>query len=283
MRINPNELLQGDVAIASLPDIYFQLEKVIDSPDTSFEQIGALISSDPALAARMLKLANSALFKTRNPVDSIYTAISVIGTKQLRDLVLATIVIDNFEGVDHARLNMEDFWRHSIACGIAARVIATYQREPNVERYYLMGLFHDMGRIILLSESPKEETAILLEADQKDCLVLPLEQKHLGFTHAEISARLLKLWNLPEIQQEAVHYHHAPLEAPNESAAASVVHVADWIAHGLNYGTSGEKYVPPLDEAAWEILHIPVSALDTLIKHIDEQYHSTINLFLKRH
>ncbi|PCI41432.1 MAG: phosphohydrolase [Moraxellaceae bacterium] len=283
MHMDANELLKGDISIASLPDIYSRLEEAIDAPDTSFEHIGALISSDPALAARMLRLANSALFKTRNPVDSIYTAVSVIGTKQLRDLVLATIVIDKFDGIDQDRLNMEDFWRHSIACGIAARVIATYQREPNVERYYLMGLFHDMGRILLLSKIPDEETAVLIKADQQDCLLQPLEQEMLGFDHADISAQLLKMWNLPEIQQEAVHYHHAPQEAPNENAAASLVHVADWIAHGLNYGTSGEKYVPPLDEAAWEALHIPTSALDTIIKHIDEQYQSTVNLFLKGH
>lgn len=283
MRINPDELFQADLSIASLPDIYSRLEEAIDAPDTSFEHIGALISSDPALAARMLRLANSALFKIINPVDSIYTAISVIGTKQLRDLVLATIVIDKFEGMDSDRLNMEDFWRHSIACGIAARVIATYQREPNVERYYLMGLFHDMGRIILLSKLPKEETEILIQADEQNCLVQPLEKEVLGFDHADISARLLGIWNLPAIQQEAVNYHHSPLQAPNEAAAASIVHVADWIAHGLNYGTSGEKFVPTLDQGAWDLLRIPTSALETLVKHIEEQYLSTINLFLKRH
>lgn len=283
MQVDPEQIVKEDASVASLPDIYFELEQAIDSPGASFEQIGDIISSDPALAARMLKLANSALFSIQNPVDSIYTAISVIGTQQLRELALATIVMDSFEGVDHELVNMLDFWRHSIGCGVAARVLATYRRENNVERFYLMGLFHDVGRILLLSQLTEKEANILIQAEQEDLMVHHLEQKSLGFDHAEISARLLQLWHLPNIQQEAVRYHHRPLEAPEELIAACIVHVADWIAHGLNYGSSGEHYVPPLDETAWEHLNIPVSALETIVDHASTQYKEVVDLFLKTH
>lgn len=267
--------------LASLPDVYQRLEECINSPESTIEEISQIISADPALAVRILKLSNSALYSYPKKIESIYTALSVIGTQQLRELVLATVVLDMFECVSCDSLSMSDFWQHSIACGIAARVLATYRREANVERFYLMGLFHDIGRLLLFIKRPKHSLVLLEQLQSQHALLTDLEYATLGVEHAAISAGLLSKWKLSALQQEAVRFHHRPLDAPVEPTAASIVHVADWLANAMALGTSGGDAAPVLIEAAWQKLAIPESALETIVEYIDAQYADAVKLFLK--
>src|SRR4051812_9141859 len=112
--LSPAEVIRGVDNIATLPDIYWRLEEEVESPRASFEEIGNIILTDPGLAARILRLANSAFFGHRPPINSIYTAIYIIGTQQLKQLALATIVLDKFKHIKSQHLSMKLFWQHSL-------------------------------------------------------------------------------------------------------------------------------------------------------------------------
>ena len=144
MNVSAEGIVRKSFDIYSLPTIYEKLDREINDPLSNLEDMANILLDDSGLSARILKLTNSAMYNFHSKDDTITRAITIIGTTQLRDLALATSVVSLFKGIDSSILDMEDFWKHSIAVGIAARVIATYRSEPNVERFYLMGLLHDV-------------------------------------------------------------------------------------------------------------------------------------------
>ena len=198
---------------------------------------------------------------------------------QLRDLALATTVVNQFKGISKKLINMEKFWLHSVATGLTARVIAIYRRESNADRFYLMGMLHDLGRLLLLLNLPGSIQTIMEEYEQGGTMY-EVESNVLGFDHAAAAGQLMKAWQLPEMLQEAVEYHHKPEQAPHYPLAASIVHVADFIAHGMELGSCGERYVPPLSPKAWEQLEFQPNLLPSLMEQVDRQVKEAVEIFL---
>ena len=145
---------EEDEIVFSLPTIYVELQKALNDPDKTFQNLGDIIGFDTALSARLLKIVNSPFYGFPSKIDTISHAISIIGRDQLIDLALSTMVIYQFEGIPNSMFNMDKFWRHSVACGVAARSIADFRGEKNSERFYLAGILHDIGRLALYKTEP---------------------------------------------------------------------------------------------------------------------------------
>lgn len=274
-------LVTGVGTLLSLPTVVARLDKVVNDPLSSNRDVVRVIGEDPGLTARLLQLANSALYGFPAKVDTITRAVAIIGTHQLRDLALATGVVDLFGGADGEPLSLDAFWRHSVACGVAARVLATCRREANVEHFFIAGLLHDVGRLVLLSELPDRFHGMIAESATQGELLYEVERRTLGFDHAEVGAALLRSWNLPESLALAVGLHHRP--CPSNGAChtgAAVVHVADIIAHALEAGASGEHFVPPLDTRAWDHLRLPATALPWVLRQLESQYEDAVGMIL---
>lgn len=279
MAIDLEEVLISANELASFPAIVNRINLAVESHSYSLDQVAGIINEDPALSARLLKVANSSFYSFPQPVYTITRAITMIGMKQLRDLVYATTVMNLFTGLPEGMVDMDSFWRHSIACGVAARVIAIARRESNVERCYLVGLLHDIGRLVIYSQLPDLAVRILKRSRVDGILLHQAEQNALGFDHALLGSRLLKNWNLPPGMVLPVMYHHQPLNAEDYAVESAMVHVADIIAHGLRLGGGGEIFVPPLDPQAWQLIDLPATIAPTLFKRVREQYRDAVNLF----
>lgn len=148
------ELFKDETTIPSLPEIFYQFKQAIDDPESSFEEIGEIISNDPGLTARLLKIVNSAFFAFPQQIETISHAIGIVGREQLNDLVLSTVVMAQFKDIPQNLIDMESFWRHSIACGLSARIIASQKREANPERFFVAGLLHDIGLVVMCNKLP---------------------------------------------------------------------------------------------------------------------------------
>lgn len=280
MQRSAESLVKGTVKVVSLPEVFIRLNEAINNPYNNLSDIADIISDDTGLAARMLRVANSAMFNFPSPVVTISHAVTIIGTRQLRDLVLATYAIQAFKGIPGDLVDMKSFWKHSIACGIAARVIASYRREPNIERFYVLGLLHDIGLLIIYQEIPKIASTILYKCRQEGRILYVSEDEELGYTHAHVGHLLLKEWKFPESVQEVVRYHHRPQLAVRYPDEAALIHVADIIATALQMGDGGEHMVPPLVPEAWARIGLPDSLIYDIIKQIDLQYNDAVELFL---
>ncbi|MFQ5469887.1 MAG: HDOD domain-containing protein [Gammaproteobacteria bacterium] len=280
MKWTPEKLAKETSTVSSLPTIYTRLNEAVNDPQSANRDIANILSDDASLAARLLRIANSAFYGFPSKIDTITRAVTVIGTKQLRDLALATSVIKLFEGVSNDFVDMDSFWRHSVACGVAARILATYRREVNVERFFVSGLLHDIGRLIMCLKIPEIMGDIFSTANENNQLLYKVERDVLGFNHAEAGGALLSHWRLPAQTIYAVSNHHRPMAKNNHQLDSTLVHIADIISNAMQLGSSGEQFVPPLDTKAWEQLGLPESILSPTLTELKRQYMDAIRVIL---
>lgn len=281
MTLELDDLLKGYVEVSSLPMIYYKINDAINHPRTSMADIAKIIRDDPGLTVRLLRLVNSAFYGFPSRIETITQALVIIGTNQLRDLALATSITHLFEGIPEDLISMDSFWRHSIACGVGAKTLATYRNETNVERFLIAGMLHDIGRLILYKREGELAQELLLQSRSEQDLLFRIEQERLGFDHAVLGSRLLQLWNLPVSLVEAVAFHHTPQKALPYPIEATLVHLADILVNALKWGSSGESYVPPIDEKAWERAGLSISILSSLIDSMDQQMDEIVYSLLK--
>jgi putative nucleotidyltransferase with HDIG domain len=279
MSISPRELIAGAIEIASLPEIFLKINEMIDSPRHSAADIGRVISNDTALSARLLKIANSIFYGFPSQIDTISRAITVIGTRELRELILATSVIRCFKGLPNDLITMEDFWRHSICCGLAARSLAMQRGEQLVERFFVAGLLHDIGSLLVYRKVPELAREALLRAQHNNIPLYRAEQEVMGFDHAMVGAEILRKWKLPEHLQEATEFHHNPGRAQRFPSDTAVIHIADVVSDALQYGNSGDPHVPPMDPQAWRLAGLEDDVVSPVIADVEQQFSHVLELF----
>jgi len=276
MSLTPIELVKRSIKISSLPEVYFKINDVLNDPQSSFADIAEVIGNDVSLSARLMKIVNSAFYGYPAKIDTIEHAVSIIGTWQLRDLALSTTILSSFKGVPEKHISMNSFWRHSITCGIAARLIAIQNTDPNPERHFLGGVLHDIGRLILLENLPQQGKTIMERFAKENIELYQLEREVLGFDHSDIGEALLGHWNLPDNLKEVIAYHHNPNEAPNFSYEASIIHLADNAAKCMQSNSSFDNLIANLKPGTWEKVGLKESFLPLLWRRIDSQYSPTI-------
>lgn len=280
MSISLCDLVNNSLRVSSLPEIYFQINEVLNDPHSSFADIADVIGADTSLSARLLKIVNSPFYGFPSEIDSISHAVSIVGTRQLRDLALATTVISYFKGVSQDYVNMNSFWRHSITCGIAARAIAVHNREVNSERFFLAGILHDIGRLILFENLSDAAEKIMERFKGGNQLLFQIEREILGFDHTEIGAALLEAWGLPESLREMIACHHDPLQSKRYGYEASIIQMGDILSKAMEAGSSGDPYIPPLQPESWDQLEMETSVLPFLWNQVETQYENTVDAVL---
>ena len=233
-----------DTWAASPPIMYFQLKEALNNPNSAFDDFAKIISTDPALTSRLLKIVNSAFYGLSSQVETISHALNIIGTNQLVDMALASAVTSTFRGIPRDLINMEAFWMHSVATGVAARKIGEYKKMEEADRFYLGGMLHDIGSLVLFKELPEKSKKVLEYCKKKNVSLSSVEIEAFGMNHAEVGGMILAGWNLPERIVEIVRYHHDPMESKKYFIEASIIQLADHMVHEMDIGKSGEPKVP---------------------------------------
>jgi len=276
-RKKPKALLKGLVELSSLPFIYIKINEAINSPLSSIQDLSEIISGDPGLTSRLLRLVNSAFYGFRSKVDTVNRALLMVGTQQIRELALATSVMSLFKGIPGHLVSMESLWKHSVACGLAARMLAKFSRsDANVERFFTAGIIHDIGRLVIYKKIPEMAQEMILRCkDSKEPLYL-VEKEMLGFDHCDLGRMLAQSWNLSPRLEEVLACHHFPQKAKQSPVEAGVVHIADYIVHAIQLGDSGEQYIPPLDEKVWELSGIPASVLSSTSDQLRHEFEDAV-------
>jgi HD-like signal output (HDOD) protein len=266
--------------LPSPPNIYYQIKKEVSDPYSSINRIAEVISADQGLTTRLLRLANGAFFGFPRKIDDITDAVSLIGLQQVRDLALCTMVVEMFTGMPSHILQMNAFWRHSLGCGICARILASHMKEPNIERFFVAGLLHDLGRLVLITGDAAAARRIFETAQQQKKSVFMIEREVFQFDHADLGGLLLQNWQLPESLIESTSYHHRPHQANKFASDTAIIHTADIITHLLEMGSSGDKLAPTLHEDAWQKLSIKPAILESLVREADRQHREVVNIML---
>jgi len=276
--VDPSKIALEEIKLGSFPDVYFRLRKELGSPTFSVKSLADIITRDVSLTAKLLKLANSPLYALPGPVESIERAISVIGTAQLSMLALGVSAVSHFKGIPPELMDMKAFWRHSVGCAIFASILAKAMGDRNTERYFLSGLLHDVGRLVLFKTMPYVSAETLLHARENSLPVVVAEETLFGFTHPAVSDVVFAKWDFPPQISVLVKHHHDPLSAPNPRDAA-IVHMADFLANAASIAAGSLYALPPLAAKAWELTGLADSDVGAIMDDYESQAEVTFSAF----
>ncbi len=251
-------------ALVSLPDVCIRLTELLHSPAASARSLGEVVARDPSLTARLLRLVNSAFYGFVRRIDTVSRAITIIGDRELYNLVVAVSAVKSFSGVPSVLVNMDSFWRHSIYSGLIARLLGKRCGMLHPERLFVAGLLHDIGSLILYKQVPGLAKDLLMVAKGDERVLCNAEEQALGFGHAELGALLLARWMLPDALVGAVRYHHDPGAAGEQALEASLVHMAEVFANRSEIGALFEEpsVEAEISSHAWEATSLAPEDLD---------------------
>ncbi|WP_415906049.1 HDOD domain-containing protein [Neptuniibacter sp. QD72_48] len=226
--------LVGSVKVLpSLPDIYVELNEALSSPKSNARIIAGIIEKDMAMAAKILQLVNSACFVLERNISSLQEAVSLLGVREVRDLVLTNKVFEHFPqdgrwssfAFDHIRD------RSVLVAGLAREICRTVKASPVVtDQAFLAALLQDFGMLIFATHDPEGYQKVMQEATDLNQPLYAVEKMRMGVSHTEAGAYLLSLWNISPAVIETVLFHHFPASSKSDDfSALTAVHVADAI------------------------------------------------------
>ena len=230
-------VVSGLKSIPSLPALYHEIMAELRTEDTSLERIARIVSKDVGMTAKILQLANSAFMGTRYEISNPTQAVTLIGTETVRALVLSVHVFSQFEDQQGVAGYWTTLWEHSIAVACLAQRIAAAEKcaKNLVDESFTAGLLHEIGKLVLLAQMPREYGAILETLAEKPTTLSAAERERFGCTHADLGAYLMSIWGLPHPLIHAVAYHDRPAESVEKRfSSLTAVHGADAIVSSGN-------------------------------------------------
>ena len=246
--------------IPSLPTSVIKVLEICNNPNASPSDLNHIISLDPVLVGRVLKLINSAYYALGQPVTSIVRAIIMLGLNTVKNLVLSTAVMGNLSEQNKSKgLNMEGFWQHSFCVGVSAKFLAA-KRGINSklrEEYFTAGLLHDIGKIPMNAVYEKEYLLTLSTSDRDKISLHLAEENTFGFDHCDAGAAIIKAWKLEGTVADVISYHHRfnDYSGESEDILYNVI-AANYFASVSEIGFSGNRYPQKIDDFIWDKLGI---------------------------
>ncbi len=282
--LTPKELVTGSIRLVSLPEVCIRVNEMLDEPSVTAAELGHIISQDTSLTARLLKIVNSSYYGFQAKIETVSRAVTVVGLRELRGLVIAASAVETFSNVPDEILNKVRFWRHSLYCGVIARLLAEQCHVLHSERLFVAGLLHDIGKLIIAQRLPTETRMIALEADAGQRSEFEVEQDFLGFNHAEVGGELMKAWSMPETLFESVAYHHNPQQAETGIMETCLIHIANILTDEAEQGLDMKEDRPlqEVDPFAWEITGLNESVKDHVFREAGPLFTEALETILPR-
>jgi len=263
-------LINNRVRLPSPPAIAVKILDAVHQDTTSMQQLAEIISSDPALAARLLRVANSSIYGLSYRVGSIEKALTVLGVNVLKNIALSFVISEELRSGESEGFDLDYFWRRAVTAAVAADLTAKMVGQAN-EDAFVTALLADIGVLLLQRHDPHGYQALLDEHQLRKCSISEVEKEKLGFDHAELSATLLARWGLPRDVCEPLLYHHRPADAPEKHyEAAEVVQLADRLS-SIYHAPGGTGQFAQLTTLMTSRFGLSAPAVEMLVDSVAEK------------
>ena len=235
------KLIDRQISLPSPPAIVVKILSAVQKEEGSLQKLAETISADPALTAKLLRVANSGIYALPNNVTSVDRALCVLGTNVIKNIALSFVIATNLRGSNSLSFDFDYFWRRSVTAAVAGELLANQLKQPN-ENIFVTSLLHDIG-VLTLYLCKGDEYAQLLEDRMANGVPLRvLETEKYRFNHQQLGASLIKSWGLPAVISEPIRYHHVPTDAPIEyQQTAEILRIADMLSAIYCEANSAEK------------------------------------------
>lgn len=259
------ERLDNVQSLPTIPPIVSRLNEMVQDEDTTAARLGKVIEKDQVLTAKLLKMVNSSFYGFPQRISTINNALVLLGFNVIKTLIVTSSIFEVMQASD-IRL-----FEHSLGCATAAGIIARRRGIKNPEEVSTAGLIHDLGKIVLRAELPKEYDRILATSSERELPVRDVELEIVGMTHSEIGGILATQWNLPDSLVTPVKYHHRPAKCKDHQEITAIIHFSDILIRAVGFGSGGDPWVPPLDHKAWDIIKFGKSDAREILEELDEK------------
>jgi putative nucleotidyltransferase with HDIG domain len=258
------------------PIVFHQIQKAINDPNVSAGQVAAILSEDPAMSVKVLKLTNSAFYGLSREIEAVKEAVVIVGMEAIKNLVLSASVLDMFKSDNIDQEFQEKFWRHSLATAVCSRLLARRLRQRGIvdpDAAFSAGLLHDVGKMVLSCFLPEEYSRFseTRSADRKST-DYSLELDRLGYTHAQVGSYLAIQWKLPQRLNEAIAFHHEPLLSQIGEPIAHIVHIGNYLAKQAFLDRSERHLLGSLDEGVVALMEFPAEEIESYTALLQEEY-----------
>jgi len=267
--------------LPTLPEVVSKILAEVESENSDVGRLTYFLESDPAISARILRVANSAFYGLEREVISVQRAVVVLGFITVRDLVLSTAVFDALSGKNQMALDFEDFWLHSLGTARAAHLLSRkYCPSALNEGCFTAGLLHDIGKYLLALVLRERYAAIVRQAETSKCRLRDLEAERLGTTHAEVGAKVAEEWKFPVLLTQVIGnlYEWKTYSGPCRSEVC-VVALANEISRLVRFGNAGDWNAPSLEPTLLGSIGLTEELVDKVAEEVADQRSEILQFF----
>lgn len=281
--MDPKTLVKDLDHLVSMPDICIRVNQLMGSGNYSASQVADIISQDVDISARLLKVVNSSFYGLPAKIETLSRAITIVGADELRNLVMAATAMRTFTGIPKQLVDMTEYWQHSVTTGVMAQSLAKNCNVLHSERLFVMGLLHDVGRLVIYLTLPEKATDILYITGGDNWILAQVETEILGFTHLDVGAELMHSWELPDSFAAVAGNHNNPQQAGAYQLETSLVHIAKAIANGEMVGLNIEEMLWAIDPFAWKMTGLSPETVSPMIDEMVTNSHEALSLITTQH
>ncbi len=277
------ELVTNCTKLFTLPEVYLEVKKVIDNPDSTMADLSRAISIDPGMTATVLKLVNSAFYAMPRKVETISRAVGILGMQPLHDLTLAVAVTKTFSGLNQQVMNMNVFWANSFFSGLVARDLARKCFLVDSERMFVEGLLRDIGHLILYEQLPEQSEQALRESAKEGTPVHTVEQQIWGFDFTEVGHCLIENWQLPKNFGIAIRYQNNPTGTKDHGFEAALLNMASALTEGFQAPNGYMEWQNLVTPESWKLTGLDEETLKESMIEAGKQLSSILDLMEEAH
>ncbi|MFH0884036.1 MAG: HDOD domain-containing protein [bacterium] len=242
-----------------LPQVHAQAMMIAQNPESNIGELKDILKYDPALTATILKIANSAYYGFSHRIESLQTALVMLGLREVTRLLVTAAIVHTFPTEKMPpRFQSDRFWLHSVSTGLLAQYLVNKLKLATNADVFTGGLLHDLGRVLLAAHFPTEYNKVLTYSIENKVTPRMAERQVLGIDHSAIGGYLSTRWELPEALEAMIRYHHAPYRENANYLDVAIVHLSNRISkhHGmwLNEGDVADDSYPLLEDPAWNVI-----------------------------
>lgn len=276
------QIVASQLKLVTLPAIFARVKQVVEDNNATAFDLAKVVSADPALTARVLKLINSAFWGFNGQIGSLSRAVSLLGMVQVHDLVLSTSVAEAFDGMRPGRMNVAKFWRCSVMRGIAATALAHRSALVDLGRVFSEGLLSDLGHMVLYLEVPELAARAMEQAREQPWTLAAVERELIGCDFAQVGGALTDAWKLPQCFGAAIRHQLDPQAAGDYALEASLLHIAASLAEGHGTEPANAGAISRIAPFAWQTLGLTPDCLPEILAQVEANLSATTQMFCAR-
>jgi len=283
--MKPDEILKkldSIKDIPTLPTIVFELNELLQDPNTPITDISDIIEKDQAMSLRVLKLVNSAFYGIHKEVNDIGNAIVLLGFNTVRNAIVSLGVINSFSGVKSLEgFDISDFWKHSLAVAVVSKSLAEKTKIASPDSCFVGGLLHDIGKVILAQYFQDLFEKVWNAAQRENISFYEAEKKEISTDHGRIGAYLATNWELQESFIDVIRWHHDVRNDSESKKMILIIYLSDIIVNSYNADPDGNIDLSAMHPAALKFLKKQLGDVDNWFAEIGNDIQSSYQFFLE--